>query len=476
MYWEIRSRLEAARSRRRRMLEEAEALQDRIERDSTNQGLQERAENLYRGMEKLADEIAELENESRAAIASGMRSGSFGSGEGADVGMPSFDREGSNAHRDAALRSMERHSGAFLSDDAARRVEGLVRGADPGSLTARYVAAVADPAYFSGWCRMLADPVQGHTRFSPAESEAWRTTAQIMSERAMNEGTGSAGQFGVPFTLDPSIIGTSSGAINPLRDLGKVITVSTHQWKGVSSDGVVASYVAEGVELTDNSPTLVQPTINVMSGKAFVPISIELSQDWTALTGELGTMFGVARDTLDATKMLTGFNSTNEPCGILSIGQTGALTTSQRVLTATTNTFVAADTYTMKQSMASSVFYPNSTWVSHPNIVDTIYKFVATADTTNAPIMAAGRGGDILGRPVREMSTMASSVATGNRIAMLGDFSGFQIVDRLGSFVELIPHLFGPNQYPTGQRGVFFMWRTGTGVVAANKLRYLEVK
>ena len=41
---------------------------------------------------------------------------------------------------------------------------------------------------------------------------------------------------------------------------------------------------------------------------------------------------------------------------------------------------------------------------------------------------------------------------------------------------ELVPHLFGAtNRFPTGQRGLFAIWRTGAGTVAANALRYLEV-
>jgi predicted phage gp36 major capsid-like protein len=40
-----------------------------------------------------------------------------------------------------------------------------------------------------------------------------------------------------------------------------------------------------------------------------------------------------------------------------------------------------------------------------------------------------------------------------------------------------IPHLFvATNRFPTGQRGLFAIWRTGGGVTAANALRYLEVK
>jgi len=55
--------------------------------------------------------------------------------------------------------------------------------------------------------------------------------------------------------------------------------------------------------------------------------------------------------------------------------------------------------------------------------------------------------------------------------------TGYRIVDRIGSAIEIIPHLFGAaqGQFPTGQRGAYFYWRVGGGVVAPNALRYLEV-
>ena len=88
------------------------------------------------------------------------------------------------------------------------------------------------------------------------------------------------------------------------------------------------------------------------------------------------------------------------------------------------------------------------------------------------------RGGEMLGRPKVELSSMVTTTTTGSKIMMLGDFrTGYLIADRLGMQVELIPHLVGAtNRFPTGQRGLVAIWRTGGGVVAANALRYLEVK
>ena len=71
----------------------------------------------------------------------------------------------------------------------------------------------------------------------------------------------------------------------------------------------------------------------------------------------------------------------------------------------------------------------------------------------------------------------------GTKIAVAGNFKkGFLIADRLGASVEYIPFLFGPaNRYPTGQRGLYLYWRTGSTTIgsasaAGSPLRYLEVK
>jgi HK97 family phage major capsid protein len=89
--------------------------------------------------------------------------------------------------------------------------------------------------------------------------------------------------------------------------------------------------------------------------------------------------------------------------------------------------------------------------------------------------MLVSRDGNILGRPKVEWSTMANVSTAGSKLIIAGDFrAGFTIADRIGMQVELIPHLFGGSQRPTGQRGLFAYWRTGSKVVVPEALRYLE--
>jgi len=80
----------------------------------------------------------------------------------------------------------------------------------------------------------------------------------------------------------------------------------------------------------------------------------------------------------------------------------------------------------------------------------------------SAALRAPARSG--LDKPVYELSTMVSTTTTASRIMLAGDFkTGFVIGDRLGFHLELAPMLFGPtNRYPTGQRGLLSIWRTGS--------------
>jgi HK97 family phage major capsid protein len=378
--------------------------------------------------------------------------------------------------RDVGLRAIERHDDV-LTAKAADRLDGLVRGRDPDGSAARYLDAVADSAYLSAFGKLVMDPMSGHLRFSPQEVEAVRKVSAVQEERAMSITTGSAGGFAVPFVLDPSILLTSTGALNPIRQVATVTTISgAREWRGVASDGVTASYVAEATVATDASPTLVQPSIVTYQWRVFVPFSIELGQDWPELQGELVRLASDARDVNDATQFLTGAGTTS-PGGILNIGGTGGLTTTQRVQTAVSATYAVGDPWLLKAQVPPR-FISTSTYAGSPGLWDRTYRFVAQGSTTEPRQFSDGdRGGDFVGRPKIEWSTMVNTTTTGSKIMIAGDFSGYNVVDRLGVTAELIPHLFTASQglLPSGQRGLYVYGRTGAGVTKPNAFRYLEV-
>ena len=418
---------------------------------------------------QLRQENAKVNEQVRSKLKSGVHNFTSEAGATFGAGAEKFSAARTDAFGQA-MRVLESHYPRSLSADAAGAMEELLRHDTPTSIGAKYIAAVGDDAYNSAFSKVMADPQTGHLRMTGEEHEAMRRVHDVEAERALGEGSGAVGQFALPLTLDPTIQLTSSGAINPIREMSTVTQISTFLWNGVSSTGVTASYQAEAGTATDNSPTLAQPSVTPQRAQCFVPFSYELGQDWNGLQAEMAKLFQDARDVLEATKFLTG-SGTVEPQGVLT-----GLGTAQQVTTAGTALYAVADAYSLREAVPAR-WYNTSTVLWSPTVGDLTWKLVAAGDTTNARIMANGRGGDFLGWPVREASTMATATTSGQKIVVAGDFkAAYRIIDRIGTSVELIPNLMGATGFPTGQRGLYAFWRNSAVVQAANALRVLVVK
>jgi HK97 family phage major capsid protein len=231
---------------------------------------------------------------------------------------------------------------------------------------------------------------------------------------------------------------------------------------------VTAAFAAEAAEAGDNSPTLGQPVLYAEKAHAFVPFSIEIGQDWAGLQAELAKLIRDAKDVLESEKFLTGAgHGSNEPQGLLT-GSTVVVTT------ATTAVYSYDDVYSLLQAVPAR-FQANTTWLSSNTILDSTWRFVPTGSTVNASIMDS-RAGGVLGRRTRAWSDMTTATTSGSTIVAAGDINaGFVIGDRVGMTIELVPHLFGGNQRPTGERGVYAYFRTGSVVAVPQAIRCLKV-
>jgi HK97 family phage major capsid protein len=184
--------------------------------------------------------------------------------------------------RSEALRAIER---ADLSDKAARAAEELVDrdvNGPAGGFDAKYLAAVGNPAYARAFGKVLANPQTAHLQMTSEELESLHDANRAHQERAMAEGTTTTGGFAVPIGIDPTIRLSSDGALNPIRELATVRSMTTHEVRLVTSEGVTASFAAEAAEVADNAPTLAQPVLYAEKAHSFVPFSIEIGQDWGA--------------------------------------------------------------------------------------------------------------------------------------------------------------------------------------------------
>jgi HK97 family phage major capsid protein len=237
--------------------------------------------------------------------------------------------------------------------------------------------------------------------------------------------------------------------------------------------------VAEATEATDNTPTLAQPTIPTSKAHCFVPFSIESGQDWNGMDSALARLIADAKDDEEA----TAFATATAPRRTRPVSSPARPAPPPR---RTGLTITAANLYSLEGALAPR-FRPRAQFVANR----AMYNIIRALDTAggaqlwlrigelipNNPASDGGNGNTglrLLGYPVNELSTMSATVVNATKIMLLGDFSYFKIIDRVGMTVELIPHLFGAtNRFPVGQRGFYAYWRNGSKVIDAAAFRAL---
>lgn len=287
--------------------------------------------------------------------------------------------------------------------------------------------------------------------------------------RAMST-TDSAGGFAIPFQLDPSVILTADGSVNQVRQISRVVQATGDTWNGVSSAGVTASWDAEATQVSDDAPTLAQPSIPVYKLQVFVPLSHEVQMDAPTLANDIAQMIAFEKDAKESTAFVTGSGS-GQPTGIVT-ALTGG---SQVVNSATTDTFAVADVYNLDGALPQR-YAANASWLAHRKIYNLMRRFDTNGGAALWGYLADGRKPELLGRPdyVSEAMTSSITALADNLIAVYGDFSNFVVVDRLGVSLSYIPHLFGANGRPTGQGGWHAWLRVGSDSVNDAAFRILN--
>lgn len=400
------------------------------------------------------------------------------SGSMQDRSTDDEDRPPVVQQRDTAMRTLERAVQTDrLAAGGAELVERLMSTGPVISQTwtQRYAAAAGAEAYERAFAKLVANPTHGHLEWTPEESEAYRAVAAVQTEqRAMAIGSDNTGGYMVPLTLDPAIMLTSNGSANPLRQLARVVQTTTDTWQGVTSAGVTAEWTAEAAEVADASPTLGSPAIPVHKGDAFVPFSFEVQGDAVNFMQELSKLLQDGADQLTATAYTTGTGS-GQPKGLIT-ALAAAAGTVPLIAPATPETLVAGDVFAVQNALPPR-FQPNAQWLAALGVINTLRQFETTNGSLKFPELANGQ---LLGRAINECSNMDGSInpaaSENNYLLVYGAFpQGFTIVDRLGSTLELVPHLFGANRRPTGQRGALLWFRTGSDVVIPNAFRMLSI-
>lgn len=369
--------------------------------------------------------------------------------------------------RGLALNAIER-APAELDDDGRERATQLIERGDRHGRIARHVLLTGSPAYQRAFEAVLG----GVQPWQLDEEEQRALRFADEHRRAINEGTGVAGGFLVPFHLDPTVILSNAGSTNPFRQISRTETITTNEWHGVSSAGVTAQWRAtEGTQVPDGSPTFAQPTARVHSADAYLQASFEASMD-TNIASQVGMLLNDAKDNLEATAFAVG-TGTNQPFGVVTAV---AAVAGSRVTGGAT--YDVADVYATKDALPPR-WRSRASWVANETVLTLTRQFATGTGPQHAFWADLGMSTPslLLGRPVYESSAMDGTLAAAstNDILLCGDFSNYLIVDRVGMTVAYEPLVKGAGGRPTGEVGWYAFWRVGANVLVPDAFRVLRV-
>lgn len=336
---------------------------------------------------------------------------------------------------------------------AKARIARLLATRDEGGDLSKRMILTGSKAYFRAFSKSLAG--------SPLTNEE-----SVLLSRAMSLTT-TKGGFAVPYILDPTVILTSNGVVNPMRQLADVEQITVDTWKGIATAGITAAYHKELEEVEETPVEFSQPEISSERADVLILASFEITQDWTGIQAQVARIIADAKDTLEATKFLTG-TGTDEPYGLL----TGATET---VTSGTTEAFGVADVYALQAALPPR-YVANASWLANAIIFGKVRQFDTQGGANLWTQLSYETPATLLGKPVYEMSTMNSEIKANKLNLVYGDIRrAYKIIERIGMGIEVIQHVMNGKK-ATGARGFYAFWRNSGKVIDKNAVRVLKGK
>ena len=297
--------------------------------------------------------------------------------------------------------------------------------------------------------------------------------------RAAMSLTSANGGYLVPFTLDPSIILTNNGSANPYRRLANIKTTTTNNWNGVTSAGVSAEWTAENIEAADASPTFGNLQITPQKADAYLFGSFEVEGD-SDIASQLPMLLSDAKDRLEEAAFAVG-TGTGQPFGSITRATTvaGASGTAASGPTAASvNALITALPARWRGPNSRVAFASNLTAMitlrNTPKFTGSTQSLVDDGNL-GTPRDTLGFGTSMLGIPFFESTSIVGAYANGNKVLVLGDWSQYYIVDRVGMSLYYDPLVLGANRRPTGSGAWYAFWRVGADVTTATAFRVLTL-
>lgn len=446
-------------------------------------------------------ELIEKRSERIKTLASrGAREG------GADTGAPAFHRDKNQEIDLDDIRKMSYSGDDFLGrvDDGARRVIERstygVRNKEEAQERAEELLDTVDNADRLLAKRMLItggkDYTSGFAKLLRHGTDAFCTQDERQAlQRAQTLGTDSGGGFAVPFQLDPTVILTSAGVKNPIRDLARVETIVGKEWNGVTTTGTSVTRAGENAVAPASAFTLAQPKVRTNRVQGYSTFSIEIDLSWGALQSEITRLLVDAKGQEENSFISgagDGFTDGTAPQGI-NAGLAGG---GNDVTAAAIDLFTLADLFTLEQALDAR-WEANASFLAHKTVYNKIRQFPTDGSAgsmnnlwtdLNAGLSESTRNTRrLLDYPTYRsagpngMPTLAAAAAYagttgdgGDTLMILGDFSQFMIVDRIGMSVEVVPTVLDTATHrPIGQRGVYTYWMNNSKILVPGAFKRL---
>jgi len=412
----------------------------------------------------------------RARLAEMVRSGRGRLEHGFNGGAPqvmrrtdpweSPARETATETRSRALTAIERWTADdSLKGSATATVERLSRGHMAG--VAGHVIRFSHPLYCSAFRKYTEDPETYAASLTAEERAVWAEARE--HQRATLQTSGAV----LPSPLDPAIVLTNDGDIDPMRSVARVDTTAAKEKRYITSAGSSFSFDAEASEVSDDTFTEAEVTITTAKGQGFIQASLEAWADQPNFSEEVARIIADGKARLEASKFVTG-TGTNEPKGIEV-----ALNATTSEVNSTSEALTADDVYALLEDLPPR-FRQNALWQLELSTLNTLHR-LWNPSGTEPPLL---EGNTLLKRPYVENSAIdpASAInaaaTASNRVLFVGDWRNYVILDRVGLSVAFV----GPgilqntaNNRPDGRVGWYAYWRTGADVLTVEAFRMLDV-
>jgi HK97 family phage major capsid protein len=287
--------------------------------------------------------------------------------------------------------------------------------------------------------------------------------------RALDTGTtgGATGGFLVPENFIAKLI-EKLVLLSPVRQYASVLRISgANALMPRETDGMTAAWTAEGAQSSASNPAFDQVELTPYELRALVVISNQLLEDSAIdLEGYLSNNAAKKFASAEGAAFVNG-NGTGKPKGFLAEAGIAKLATGNAsTLGSAPGDMLISALYDLPQ-----VYRANSVFGMNAKTLAEIRKLKdSQGNYLWQPGLQAGQPETVLGRPVIELVDM-DDIAAGKLPIVIGDFSGYQIIDRVE--LQMLRDPYSLADY--SQTRFAFRRRVGGGVTQADHFRLVKV-